>query len=146
MAMLIEPRDELFLDTAFAIAITNPKDQYHDLGRQLALEIRRQDARLTTTRAVLLEIGNALSPQRNRSDAVRFLQSLERDPRIILFSLSDGLYQEALALYAARPDKEWGLVDCASFVVMAERGITKALTADEHFEQAGFQALLREMQ
>jgi predicted nucleic acid-binding protein len=146
MAMLIEPRDELFLDTTFAIAITNAKDQYHDRGRHLAQEIRGQNASLTTTRAVLLEIGNALSPQRNPSDAVRFLQSLERDPRIILFSLSDGLYQEALALYAARPDKEWGLVDCVSFVVMAERGITKALTADEHFEQAGFQALLREMQ
>jgi hypothetical protein len=26
---------------------------------------------------------------------------------------------------------------------MSEQGITEALTADEHFEQAGFKALLR---
>ena len=40
-------------------------------------------------------------------------------------------------------DKEWGLIDCVSFVVMEYRGITEALTSDAHFEQAGFQALLR---
>ncbi len=37
-----------------------------------------------------------------------------------------------------------GLVDCISFVVMRERNIEAALTADEHFIQAGFRALLRE--
>ena len=35
------------------------------------------------------------------------------------------------------------LTDCISFVVMEERGIRDALTADEHFKQAGFQPLLR---
>ena len=49
-------------------------------------------------------------------------------------------------LWPCRPPrtKEWGLIGCASFVVMTERGLTKALTADEHFRQAGFRALLRE--
>ena len=47
-------------------------------------------------------------------------------------------------LYEARMDKEWGLVDCLSFHVMWDRGLTKALTSDEHFEQAGFVALLRQ--
>ena len=41
--------------------------------------------------------------------------------------------------------KEWGLTDCISFVVMADRGLTQALTADDHFTQAGFVALLREV-
>ncbi len=34
-------------------------------------------------------------------------------------------------------------VDCASFVVMEQRGLTDALTADRHFEQASFVRLLR---
>jgi predicted nucleic acid-binding protein len=46
-------------------------------------------------------------------------------------------------LYDARPDKKWTLTDCISFVVMQERGITEALTGDQHFEQAGFTALLK---
>jgi uncharacterized protein len=47
-----------------------------------------------------------------------------------------------LELFRNRPDKEWGLVDCISFVVMTEKGIAQALTADQHFNQAGFKALL----
>jgi uncharacterized protein len=31
-----------------------------------------------------------------------------------------------------------------SFIVMIERGITDALTADRHFSQAGFRVLLRD--
>ena len=30
-----------------------------------------------------------------------------------------------------------------TFIVMQDRGITDALTADHHFEQAGFRALLK---
>jgi len=45
-------------------------------------------------------------------------------------------------LYQNRPDKNWSLTDCISFVVMQEHGITEALTADRHFEQAGFVPLL----
>jgi predicted nucleic acid-binding protein len=46
-------------------------------------------------------------------------------------------------LYRRRPDKAWSLTDCISFVVMQREGITEALTGDQHFEQAGFVALLK---
>jgi len=45
--------------------------------------------------------------------------------------------------YQERMDKEWGLTDCISFVVMKERKITEAFTSDRHFEQAGFTNLLQ---
>lgn len=51
---------------------------------------------------------------------------------------------EAIALFTDRPDKSWGLTDCISFVVMQRFGATDALTADRHFEQAGFTALLKQ--
>jgi len=57
--------------------------------------------------------------------------------------LDPHLYQRGINLYAQRPDKEWSLTDCISFVVMSDRGITEALTGDHHFEQAGFRALLK---
>jgi uncharacterized protein len=56
---------------------------------------------------------------------------------------SSELLKRGLALYDGRPDKEWQLSDCISFVVMEDEGITDALTGDRHFEQAGFQALLK---
>lgn len=39
-------------------------------------------------------------------------------------------------------EKGWSLTDCTSFHIMAERGLIDALTADEHFAQAGFRPLL----
>ena len=144
MAMAIHPGDEVFLDTSYALALSAPTDQYHDRALRLADELEAARARLVTTRAVLLEIGNALSRQRYRAAAVRLLQALEWDPTVEIVPLSEDLYAQAFELYSSRLDKEWGLIDCSSFVVMAERGITKALTADEHFQQFGFLALLRD--
>ena len=56
---------------------------------------------------------------------------------------SPELFASGSDLYAQRLDKDWSLTDCISFVVMRERGIAEALTADHHFEQAGFTILLR---
>ena len=39
-------------------------------------------------------------------------------------------------------DKEWGLTDCISFIIMKKYGLFDALTSDEHFQQAGFKAML----
>jgi predicted nucleic acid-binding protein len=53
------------------------------------------------------------------------------------------IYDAGLNLYAQRPDKDWSLTDCISFVVMKRLRLTEALTADKHFEQAGFKVLLK---
>ena len=133
------------MDTSYALALSAPTDEFHARALRLADELEAARARLVTTKAVLLEIGNALSRQRYRAAAVRLLGSLEADPSVEVVGLSDDLFARAFDLYGSRADKEWGLIDCVSFVVMTDRGLTKALTADEHFPQCGFRALLREV-
>jgi predicted nucleic acid-binding protein len=133
---------EVFLDTAYAIALSVESDQHHKHAAEIAEGLLAQQTTLITTRAVLLEIGNALSKRRYRRAASELLDALERDPQVEIVSLTEELYQEALSLFRNRDDKEWGLVDCVSFVVMQERGLQIALTTDEHFEQAGFRILL----
>lgn len=60
--------------------------------------------------------------------------------------LLDTFYAQALLkLYEARLDKSWGLTDCISFVVMADQGLTDALSGDLHFRQAGYRALLADI-
>jgi predicted nucleic acid-binding protein len=135
---------EVFLDTAYAIALSSEKDEYHERAIDLAGKLEQASTRLITTRAVQLEIGNALSKQRYRHAAVQLLDSLDADPTVEIITLSETLYAQAFQLYRERRDKEWGLVDCTSFVVMKERNITEALTTDEHYQQAGFRVLLRE--
>jgi predicted nucleic acid-binding protein len=134
----------VFLDTAFALALANPKDLLHERAIDLADQLEAARTQLVTTRAVLLEIGNSLAKVRYRVAAVQLLTSLETDPNVEIVPLTDDLYDRAFQLYEQRPDKEWGLTDCVSFVVMQDRGLRVALTADKHFQQAGYRALLRD--
>ena len=136
------PLTEIFLDTAYAIALTVPADEHHEKALRLADQIMADGARLVTTRAVMVEIGNALSKKRHRQAATQLLDSFERDAAIEIVPDSEDLFARALTLYGERPDKEWGMTDCISFVVMQEAGLSLALTTDEHFEQAGFTKLL----
>lgn len=137
-------RNSIFLDTSFSIALAIAKDEFHDRAIDLANTIEAENIKIVTTQAVFLEIGNALSKLKYRQSAVETIQRLESDLNTAIIFLTDDLYEEGFELFRNRHDKEWGLIDCISFVVMDEQGITEALTADEHFVQAGFRALLRE--
>lgn len=130
-----------FLDTGYWIALVDESDRYHDRAIALA---RRLTGPFVTTEAVLTEVGNGLAGQRWRATAVTLLARIRTSPQIEVVTVTSDLFARAVDLYTARPDKEWGLTDCLSFVVMQERGITEALAADQHFVQAGFRALLRE--
>jgi len=92
-----------------------------------------------------LRAGVGMHAHENLSLSVAIsLAALEADPKVDIVPLSESLYARAIQRYRERPDKEWGLTDCVSFLVMQDRGRTEALTTDEHFQQAGFRALLRE--
>ena len=134
--------NKLFLDTAYLIALLSPTDKFHRKAAQLSEWIVSKNIYIVTTRAVLLEVGNALSKQPTRQIAVGVLHSFEQNEAGEIVPMSEGLYFKSFALFESRMDKEWGLVDCVSCVVMREQGITQVLTADRHFQQMGFWALL----
>jgi predicted nucleic acid-binding protein len=136
---------EKFLDTSYAIALSSSTDDYHHKALAIAQQLKTSKTPLVTTRAIILEIGNALSKQKYRSKSIKLLSSLEKDRTVTVIPLSEILYQKAFQLYCQRNDKNWGIVDCISFIVMEERRITEALTTDIHFQQAGFRALLRRL-
>jgi len=118
---------QTFIDTLFVVALINRRDRYHEQATEMADLYEGQP--LLTTEGVLLEIGNALA-RGHKGEAVEVIQGF--------------LFDRAFALYQSHQDKEWGLIDCISFIVMGDAGAAEALTFDKHFVQAGFRALLRE--
>jgi predicted nucleic acid-binding protein len=134
--------ERLFLDTAYVQARVNRRDQYHRSAVVCQGRVRSA-AEVWTTDAVLIEIGNALSTS-NRDGAIGFIEQRYDTPNIRVGQVSRALLFESLKLYRSRSDKEWGLTDCISFVVMGQNSLTAALTSDHHFRQAGFRALLLE--
>lgn len=132
----------ILIDTSYLLALSFESDEHYQRATELSIRLDDIRARLVVTRAVLLEVGDALSRSWQRDAALRLLYALEADPIVEIIELPETLYHEALGLFRSRPDKDWGLSDCASFVVMEQRGITDALMADRHFLQAGYRALL----
>jgi predicted nucleic acid-binding protein len=130
----------VFADTSFWIALVVKQDEHHHCAQAWSKAV---SGRMITTRAVLLETANALSRPAWRSLAISLIEQLERRSDIEIAPLSDSLWNEAWQLFRTREDKSWSLTDCASFVTMQDRRLDDALTADSHFVQAGFRALLQ---
>jgi predicted nucleic acid-binding protein len=99
--------------------------------------------RLVTTEWVLMELADALSVPEARSTVVAFLQAVRADQLFDVVGYVPAVYQAGFDLFATRSDKAWSLTDCISFGVMTERRLSDALTADRHFEQAGFRAVFK---
>ena len=99
---------------------------------------------MVTTMWVVTEVGNSMRFSDDRRRFTRFVQQLLEAPQMVAVPASDDWFRRGLVLFEQRPDKEWSLTDCISFEVMRERAITEALSADHHFEQAGFRILLKD--
>ena len=97
---------------------------------------------------MLTETGNALSHARWRVLGYATIQDLRGDPNIEVVPVDAALFDRALTLYGERMDKEWGLTDCISFVVMQERNLAQVLTTDRalrsgRIRQSPFRASLQ---
>lgn len=127
--------ESVFVDTGYILALVNENDQHR--AEALALSERFDGQPVVVMDAVLLEIGNALS-RMDRNAAVQIIQDLRDAPGATVVNLNPELFESAFELYRRHIDKQWGLVDCVSFVVMRRLELTTALAFDQHFVQAGF--------
>ena len=130
----------VFADTFYFIALLSEGDQAHE---RAAAATRAYSGRVVTTTAVLTEVADGLTAARGRGDFSRFLDRIGSRPDVTIVACDRELFEEGAVLFRRRIDKQWSLTDCMSFVVMQREGLINALTADHHFEQAGFVALLK---
>jgi predicted nucleic acid-binding protein len=129
----------VFIDSSYLLALVLTDDQDH----QAALNWRPSPGRRSlTTEYVLLEVLDGLSAAKVRDIGLRTVELLRANSTVEIIPASTSLLEEGMQLFGSRRDKDWGITDCISFIVMGRHGIREALTADHHFEQAGFVALL----
>jgi predicted nucleic acid-binding protein len=134
--------NKLFVDTSGWIALINRSDALHAAATKIYNERFAAGWEFITHAGVMLEAGNGMSLVRLRHLAVQLKTRIDASARIEVVPLSEALYEAGWQMFANRPDKDWGLVDCISFAIMQERSLVEALTADQHFQQAGFIKLL----
>lgn len=129
----------VFADTFFYLALLDAAEPDH----KRALAESRIPRQIVTTEFVLLELGNACARARDHADFLALVVGMRASTRVKIVPLSSELFNRGLQRMRERSDKDWSLTDCVSFVVMDDEGIHEALTGDQHFEQAGFKALLK---
>lgn len=132
----------IFADTGYFIALLSPVDSLHSRAMKLAKTLATKRTAIVTTEAVLIETLDGFARYDYRSVAATLVKEFENDPDVEVVPTTTARFKLAHALYSDRADKTWGMTDCISFVVMREKKIKQALTADRHFIQAGFEALL----
>ncbi|WP_420631810.1 type II toxin-antitoxin system VapC family toxin [Candidatus Leptofilum sp.] len=130
----------IFIDTSYFLALVNSRDKYHQQAKSVAEQILPP---FVTSEAVLYELGNALAKPPHRMLGIQALRQIRQDRNIEVVNIGSDLFAQIVTFYQSRPDKAWGLTDCSSFVIMQQRRLHEALTADRHFEQAGFMRLLQ---
>ena len=128
----------VFADTSYFVALVNPADEAHARAVQQA----ELHPLVITTEAILVELGNGLAAMRWRWLAVRLINMLRSNPNVKVVPVTTELLNTALDLFASHADKEWGVTDCISFVVMRQLKRTRVLTLNHHFTQAGFELIL----
>lgn len=129
----------VFADSFYFFALINPRDDVHRRAVEFSQSL---NVPVITTPWVLTELADGLSRSSFRGTFSLILEKFRADPLNIIIPASDALFDAGCGMYKARPDKQWSLTDCISFVVMRQRDLTNALTGDHHFAQAGFKPLL----
>ncbi|HEX9973159.1 MAG TPA: PIN domain-containing protein [bacterium] len=135
--------EELFVDTSYFIALVNTRDENHLLAKEWADEITSRNLKCHISIPIIFEVADGFAKLQRREIGTDLINNVLSSDNYIVHSFSDIIYQQAWQLYASRKDKEWGLTDCYSFELMKEQNLKKALTADKHFEQYGYEILLK---
>ena len=134
---------KIFLDTAYLQALVDTRDSLHQSSVAITDEL---DIFLSvTSEMVLTELLNALSGRGGylRDAALDIVDKLHQDSSVEIIPQTSQLFTEALLLYRQRRDKSYSLTDCASMLIMRQQNLSDVLTFDRHFQQEGFNALLR---
>ncbi len=131
----------VFVDTLYWIAFISPNDQWHKPAHKAYRELG--NVPLVTTEAVLIEFLARIEEEERRQKSAQFVDYINQSNNIIVERQTKILFDKALEFYKQRKDKTYSFTDCISMVVMKKRNINKILTHDKHFEQEGFETLIK---
>lgn len=136
---------EVFADTAYWIAITNPKDQWHKITKRARQELG--NVIIVTTDEILIEFLTSFSKRGDswRMRAVEIAQAIMNDPNIHVVPQTRDSFLSGFERYRKRKDKAYSLQDCIAMNTMESRMIDNVLTSDRHFQQERFTILMEEI-
>jgi predicted nucleic acid-binding protein len=117
-----------FVDSSFIYALLNRRDQFHLQAVSVTSKLQPGD-QFVLTDAVIFESCSLLAALGARNSIIGFLDDIIVDERYLIVHIDEDRFHQAYEMFKSYRDKEWSLVDCASFLVMRDEDIESALTA-----------------
>lgn len=133
----------VFVDTSAFIAMGNRRDFFHVAAIKAKEKLKQENRNLITTEAIFLEFGNTFSAVALKPSAIKMMEAIRLSKKWTVIAIDEKIMNQSFNLYKKMSDKDWGLIDCTSILVAKNLGISEIFTTDHHFEQAGFQILLK---
>lgn len=130
----------MLLDTSGLLSYLDDGDAYHEDAVTL---LRSTPLRLTHGDVLAEFVPLCHSRGLPRTRAIAFVTDMIDSDYFRVYSVEPSTHRAALALLQRRLDKTYSLCDAVSFLLMRQWGLTEALTTDRHFEQEGFEQLLK---
>jgi hypothetical protein len=130
----------VFVDTGGWVALRYGRDQYHGRARSILRRLRADGIGLVTTEWVLAESVTLLKARGAVDHALALGEAIQAGRLGHLLESTPERRRRAWDLFVRYRDRRVSWVDCASFAVMEEIGLTQFFGFDEDFVRAGFTA------
>jgi len=133
-----------FVDSWHWVAQAVVSDPAHGRATALRREAEARRVHLVTSSMVMAETLTRLRYDFGLSAALRmdYVWSVMAANAVLdVVHVGPECWRDSMAWFRRFADQHFSFVDCTSFAIMAQRGITEALTGDRHFAAAGFVAL-----
>jgi len=129
----------VFVDTSALIALLAEQDPRHAEAAACWRELNESRETLVTSNYVVVEFLAVLQ----RRHGVRLVRAALDSVLLVIevHWVDEQTHESALQALLAANRRDFSLVDCVSFVVMRDQGITTAFTLDPHFAEQGFEVM-----
>jgi predicted nucleic acid-binding protein len=132
----------VFADTVYWVAVARPDDQWSEAAHKARTSLGA--VRLVTTDEVLVEFLTALSStERLRRVSAEMVRKIMASADVKVLPQTRDTFLSGVKLFEERSDKKYSLTDCISMNSMKKELISEILTIDNHFEQEGFEVLMK---
>ncbi len=133
---------DVFVDTSGFYALLAAKDPHHVKAAALLKEAAGNGTRFFTTDYVLDETATLLKARGLGHLLDTFFEDLATSHACRILWTDANNFARARDYFLRHKDKDYSFTDCVGFCAMRTEKLTRALTTDAHFRQAGFDPLL----
>jgi predicted nucleic acid-binding protein len=129
----------VFVDTSALYAVLDRDDTNHDAAAEARHQLLNESAILVTHNYILIE-ASALAQRRLGLGALRAIHE-DVVPILQIEWVTREQHRVATEMALAASRKKLSVVDCVSFIVMRDNGVSEAFCFDRHFREHGFRTL-----